>query len=83
MFLCKVIGNVVSQQKEDCLVGKKMLLCERLDGNDHEKIVAVDMVGAGAGSQVLVARRYGAARKEDLIDDWIVGIVDAVSERDN
>ena len=79
MFLCKVIGNVVSQQKEDCLVGKKMLLCERIDGNRHENVVAVDLVGAGIGSQVLVARDYSGNRN-DRIDEWIVGIVDAVSE---
>ena len=79
MFLCKVIGNVVSQQKEDCLVGKKMLLCQRVDGDKPEQIVAVDLVGAGTGSEVLVSRRYGGGG--DRIDDWIVGIVDAISER--
>ena len=79
MFLCKVIGNVVSQQKEDCLVGKKMLLCERMDGNRHENVVAVDLVGAGIGSEVLVARNYSSGCG-DRIDEWIVGIVDSVSE---
>lgn len=79
MFLCKVIGNVVSQQKLDSLVGKKMLLCERIDGSRHENVVAVDLVGAGIGSQVLVARSY-CDNRNDRIDEWIVGIVDAVSE---
>lgn len=79
MFLCKVIASVVSQQKEDCLVGKKMLLCERIDGEKPEKIVAVDLTGAGIGSEVLVSRRYGAVGQDSLIDDWIVGIVDSIS----
>jgi len=61
----------------DGLVGKKMLLCERVDGNRHENVVAVDLVGAGIGSQVIVARNYGGS---DRIDEWIVGIVDSMSE---
>ena len=79
MFLCKVIGAVVSQQKEDCLVGKKMLLCEINNSRDKTRIVAVDMVGAGPGSEVLVSRQYGCAEKGDYVDDRIVGIVDSIS----
>ena len=78
MILCKVIGNVVSQQKEDSLAGTKMLLCEKLDGDKHERIVAVDLVGAGEGSEVLVSRRYGST--QGYIDLYIVGIVDMISE---
>ena len=78
MILCKVIGNVVSQQKEDSLAGKKMLLCETLDGNKHERVVGVDLVGAGEGSEVLVSRRYGST--QGYIDLYIVGIVDMISE---
>ena len=80
MFLCKVIGSVISQQKDDCLIGKKLLVCQRIHGRKNESIVAVDLVGAGTGSEVLVARRYGDGSREDLIDDWIVGIVDTVVE---
>ena len=81
MFLCKVIGNVVSQQKEECLVGKKMLLCQEMDGPKRKRLVAVDLVGAGIGSEVLVARRYGGSDRGGFIDDWIVGIVDSISEQ--
>ena len=56
-----------------------MLLCERIDGEKPEKIVAVDLTGAGIGSEVLVSRRYGAVGQDSLIDDWIVGIVDSIS----
>lgn len=80
MVLCKVIGSVISQQKDGCLVGKKLLVCQRLNGRKSESIVAVDLVGAGVGSEVLVAHRYGSGSGENLIDDWIVGIVDATTE---
>lgn len=81
MFLCKVVGSVVSQQKEDCLIGKKMLLCETMEGKTKTRLVAVDLVGAGPGSEVLVSRRYGGAGQGDFVDDWIVGIVDTIAEQ--
>jgi len=80
MLLGRVIGAVVSQQKEDCLVGKKMLLCETGDGRAKTRLVAVDLVGAGPGSEVLISRRYGCGEKGDYVDDRIVGIVDSISE---
>lgn len=78
MILCKVIGNVVAQQKEDSLAGKKLLLCEIDENGKSEKAVAVDLVGAGVGSEVLVSRRYGST--QGYIDLYIVGIVDMISE---
>ena len=50
MLLCKVVGTVVAQQKEECLIGKKLLVCETLDGRSKKKVIAVDMVGAGVGT---------------------------------
>lgn len=82
MFLCRVIGAVVSQQKEDCLIGKKMLLCETENGRTKKRLVAVDLVGAGPGSEVLVSRQYGCGEKDDYVDDRIVGIVDSISEQE-
>ena len=79
MFLCKVIGTVVSQEKVECLLGKKLLLCERKEGSARRRIVAVDLVGAGPGSEVLVSRQYQG--NSDLVDELIVGIVDAVNEQ--
>lgn len=78
MILCKVIGNVVSQQKEDSLAGKKMLLCETQEGEKRERVVAVDLVGAGVGSEVLVSRRYGST--QGYADLYVVGIIDMISE---
>ena len=41
MFLCKVICSVISQQKEPCLTGKKLLLCETAEGRGKSRLVAV------------------------------------------
>ena len=79
MLLCKVVGTVVSQQKEGCLIGKKLLICERADGQKREQIIAVDMVGAGVGSEVLVSHQ-NCMGPGDYVDDRIVAIVDSVSE---
>ena len=78
MFVCKVIGAVVASQNEEGLVGKKLLLCERQDGRTRSRLVAVDLVGAGPGTEVLVARRYGGSG-EGCIDDEIVAIVDSIT----
>lgn len=78
MILCKVIGNVAAQQKEECLVGKRMLLCQTEETGKLERVVAVDLVGAGVGSEVLVSRQYGGA--QGYIDLYIIGIVDMISE---
>lgn len=79
MILCKVVGTVVSQEKEAELIGKKLLLCENLEGRSKQRIVAVDLVGAGVGSEVLVSHKNCGGPSE-RIDDWIVGIVDSISE---
>ena len=76
MILCKVIGNVAAQQKEESLVGKRMLLCQTEETGKLERVVAVDLVGAGVGSEVLVSRQYA----QGYIDLYIIGIVDMISE---
>ncbi len=61
MLLCRVVGMVVSQQKEDFLMGKKLLICETLEKQSRQKLVAVDMVGAGLVT-VIVSGEVGAVR---------------------
>ena len=78
MILCKVIGNVAAQQKEESLVGKRMLLCQTEETGKLERVVAVDLVGAGVGAEVLVSSQYGGA--QGYIDLYIIGIVDMISE---
>ena len=85
MIFAKVIGTVVSTQKDRNLEGMKLLLCKEVDATGkplNTYHVAVDAVQAGEGDFVLVA--YGSsARMTDLtrnapIDAVIMAIVDDV-----
>jgi ethanolamine utilization protein EutN len=80
MYLGKVIGTVVCSVKDEALVGKKLLIVERLYGRGC--VVAVDAVGAGVGETVYVCRGKEAsfAFKEAEIptEATIVAIVDEV-----
>ncbi len=88
MFLAKVIGNVVSTQKDRACHGMKLLLIqphvaqsERLVPSGSS-IVAVDSVGAGEGELVLFTQgssaRLTEATRETPVDAVIIGIVDTV-----
>lgn len=84
MFTAKVVGNVVATQKDEGLVGAKLLIISPLYGSSKKKdcLVAIDIVGAGIGERVLVAKG-SAARKVDRfksapIDMAIVGIIDDI-----
>ena len=85
MIFAKVIGTIVSTQKDQNLKGKKLLLCKETDhsGNPLETYhVAVDAVQAGEGNFVLIS--YGSAArmtdetKNAPIDAVILGIIDNV-----
>ena len=85
MFTAKVIGNVVATQKDEKLVGSKLLVVSPLDKDleeTEEYHVAVDSVGAGTGETVLVTRGSAARRtqpyEETPVDLAIVGIVDEI-----
>ncbi|KRM74528.1 EutN/CcmL family microcompartment protein [Secundilactobacillus collinoides] len=85
--MAKVIGSVVSTQKDQSLVGKKLMIVRPID-SDQEPIrfeqVAADTVNAGIGDNVLVVRGAGARRADngagnnapDVNDCTIVGIID-------
>jgi ethanolamine utilization protein EutN len=84
MQIARVIGTVVATRKDDALVGFKLMVLQVEDpksGEEAERIVAVDTVGAGVGEQVLVTRG-GAARAclpiNAPTDAAIVGIIDTV-----
>lgn len=83
MIFAKVIGTVVSTQKDPKLVGKKLLLCKETDhsGNPLNTYhVAVDAVQAGEGDFVLLT--YGSAARmtdatcEAPIDAVIIAVID-------
>ncbi len=91
MFIAKVTGSVVSTQKVEKMVGRKLMVVEpyRLDEKERDRLVstgrtfvAVDTVGAGEGEFVLITQgssaRLTPETKELPIDAVIIGIVDAV-----
>ena len=88
MFVAKVIGNVVSTQKNTKFCGMKLLMVQPYivkDGrlqSSGSSVVAVDSVGAGVGECVLFTQgssaRLAGGMKEAPVDAVIIGIVDSV-----
>jgi microcompartment protein CcmK/EutM len=81
----KIVGTVVSTQKDEKLVGLKFHVVRHVDfdGNLFDNfVVTVDAVGAGVGEVVLFAS--GSAARQTLItkdrpvDAVIMAIVDVV-----
>lgn len=87
MQLAKVLGQVVSTVKEPGLGSFTLLLVEDADSSEPNRTsgpayVAIDLVGAGVGEVVLVARgsaaRVAAASASSPADCAVVGIADSV-----
>lgn len=84
--MARVVGSVVSTQKDPSLVGRKLMIVQQIN-SDQEPIryeqVAADTVNAGIGDNVLIVRGAGARladssgeNKRDVNDCTIVGIID-------
>lgn len=88
MFLCRVIGSVVSATKHPSYDGKTLLLVRKTDTKGELSkgtMVAVDAADAGVGDWVLVASGGGSAQVvlqlgRVPIREVVVGIVDSVVE---
>ncbi len=85
MKLGKVVGTVVATQKNEGLVGAKLLVVQdfKLDGSlGASAVVAVDSVGAGVGEVVLYSAGSSArltdVTKDRPVDATVVAIVDVV-----
>lgn len=87
MLLARVIGNVVSTQKNQRYEGSRIMLCRQISptGEDLENtLLALDSVDAGEGDIVIIAQEGWSAstaatgRPGAAIDSAIVGIVDHV-----
>ncbi|HAJ95488.1 MAG TPA: ethanolamine utilization protein EutN [Actinobacteria bacterium] len=85
MVLGQVVGNVVATQKNEKLVGKKLLIVKAIDleGKLLEPfVVAVDIVGVGIGEKVLIVNGSSARQTEDTkgisVDSVIVAKVDSM-----
>jgi ethanolamine utilization protein EutN len=88
MFLAKIIGNVVSTQKNVRFLGSKLMLIQPYITREGKlvesgsSVVAVDSVGAGEGELVMFTQGSSArltdTTKDLPVDAVIVGIVDTV-----
>lgn len=86
MTLCKVIGTIVSTQKNEHLREHKILIVQPIDlegkfiGRD---ILALDSVDAGVGDTVLVIQEGAAAQqvlksKKVPVHSVIIAVVDGL-----
>ena len=82
MLIGKVVGSVVSTRKNENLKGNKFMIVELVEGMKvtGERLVAIDIIGAGIGEYVLVATgsaaRIGCNVENAPVDAAIVGIID-------
>ena len=87
MQICRVVGTVVSTQKNRKFEGAKLMLVQPLNIDDTPRgnaLLAVDGVGAGVDEKVLVVLEGRAAgealgRKAAPVDAAVVGIIDTIS----
>ena len=86
MQIARVIGTVVSTQKNKKFEGAKLMLVQPIDPDDKPRgnaLLAVDGVGAGVHERVLVVLEGRAAgealgQKGAPVDAAIIGIIDQV-----
>jgi len=87
MLLARVIGNVVSTQKNQRYEGSRIMLCRQItpEGEDMDyTCLALDSVSAGEGDIVLIvqeglsASTAATGRAGAAIDSAIVGVVDYI-----
>lgn len=83
MLIGKIIGTVVADQKDEKLIGTKLMLVKQLNVEAQETntyVVAADSVGAGIGEVVLYASGSSArqthATEGKPIDATIMAIID-------
>ena len=83
MKLAKITGTVVATRKDESLVGYKLMIIRKINGEFiGEEEVAVDYVGAGIGETVLIGQgssvRVDEKKRQAVIDMAIIGIVDNI-----
>jgi ethanolamine utilization protein EutN len=89
MIIARILGTVVSTQKDERLNGKKLLIVKpiNLDGTDQSGYnVAIDTVGAGFHEKVLIvtgsSARLAEGGKDCPIDAAIIGVIDSYEVND-
>ena len=86
MKIARVAGTVVSPISHPFFERQRLLLCDLVDtdGASNGYLIAVDVVGAGAGERVLICDEGTSARQifgieTGPIRSVIVGIIDEIS----
>ncbi len=86
MQVGRIVGTVVSSQKDAGLSGVKLLVVEQTDlfgKSNGSQVVAVDSVGAGVGELVLYASGSSARQTEVTqnkpVDAVIMAIIDTIT----
>lgn len=86
MKLARVAGTVVSPISHEFYEGQRLLLCDLIDpdGTANGYLIAVDVVNAGVGEQVLICDEGTSARQiygisTGPVRSVIVGIVDEIT----
>lgn len=90
MLIARVLGNVVSTQKNRKLEGTKLLLVQPLDLDGAPRgatVIAIDSVDAGVGDRVLLVLDGKAAmaaldRGPAAVDAAVIGVIDEVERTD-
>lgn len=90
MIFARVVGNLVATQKNDHLIGAKLMVIQPLDTKGEpagDEFIAVDGIGAGEGDLVICIAEGGSARMvygnpKAPIDTVIAGIVDKIDSED-
>jgi microcompartment protein CcmK/EutM len=89
MILARVVGNVVSTQKDHRYEGGRIMVVRPInpDGSDAgDELLALDAVDSGVGDVVVVVREGFSASTASTgspgaaIDSAIIGVVDTVEE---
>jgi ethanolamine utilization protein EutN len=86
MLIGRVVGSLAATQKNEKLVGSKLLLVQPLDLQGQPRgatVLAIDSVDAGMGDRVLLVQEGRAAqlaldRGTAAVDAAVVGVVDVV-----
>jgi microcompartment protein CcmK/EutM len=85
MIIARILGSVVSTQKDPRLSGKKLLIVRpiNLDGTDQSGyLIAVDTVGAGFHEKVLIvggsSARMAEGNKDCPVDSAVIGVIDTI-----
>lgn len=81
MVTARLIDNIWATRKAEALNGCKLMLAEMISGTRAgERLVVVDMIGAGIGDRVLVTTGSSARRMmendESPVDAVVTGIID-------